>query len=100
MTPYSTIANAVKKRRPRKRGRISTVKSARLRRFLVSSAHFDRWRTRPVRQVRHVASLSQSKLSSAHQHALNFGRSLVLDAGKHVGISLQRERNARMTQLV
>jgi len=42
----------------------------------------------------------QRETRSAHQHSLHFGRSLILNARKHVGISLQRERNARVAELV
>jgi hypothetical protein len=47
-----------------------------------------------------LAAVSQRETRSAHQHSLNFGRSLVLNARKHVRISLQRERNTRVTELV
>jgi|HubBroStandDraft_5_1064220.scaffolds.fasta_scaffold53368_2 hypothetical protein len=48
-----------------------------------------------------VRSLERRKASaSGHQHSLNLGRSIILNARKHVGISLQRERNARVTELV
>jgi hypothetical protein len=35
--------------------------------------------------------------TSGHEHALNFGCSLILNARQNMGITLQRERNARVT---
>jgi|HubBroStandDraft_6_1064221.scaffolds.fasta_scaffold530338_2 hypothetical protein len=53
------------------------------------------WATHlPGRQMR---ALERCETNLSHEHALNFGRSLILNARQNMGITLQPERNARVT---